>query len=63
MAPKEIYSKKGKTVEDVILQHVIMCDLARQCRRTFMVASVDASQCYDRVAHVMIAIMLRAYKV
>ena len=28
-----------------------------------MVASVDAAQCYDRIAHAIAALTLRAYKV
>ena len=63
LVPEEIYSAKGKTSEDAILHQVLMYDIARQLRRPLLVASVDASQCYDRVAHAMAALILRAYKV
>ena len=63
MVPEEIYSEKGRTSEDAILQQVLTYDIARQLRRPIIVASVDASQCYDRVAHAMAALTLRAYKV
>ena len=63
MVPEEIYSEKGKTAEDAILQQVLTYDLARQWKRPLLVASVDAAQCYDRVAHAMAALTLRAYKV
>ena len=63
MVPEEIYNEKGKTVKDAIFQQVLIYDLARQWRHPLIAASVDASQCYDRVAHAMTALTLRAYKV
>ena len=63
MVPEEVYSKKGKTAEDAILHQVLIYDLARQLRRPLLVASVDTSQCYDRIAHAMASLTLRAYKV
>ena len=63
MVPEEIYSEKGKTAEDAILHQVLLYDVARQLRRPMLVASVDASQCYDRIAHATAALTLRAYKV
>ena len=63
MVPEEIYSKKGKTAEDAILQQALLYDIARQLRRPLLVASVDAAQCYDRIAHATAALTLRAYKV
>ena len=38
-------------------------DIARQKRAPFIVASVDAAQCYDRIAHSVAALSLRASKV
>ena len=63
MVPEEIYSEKGKTAEDAILHQVLLYDMARQLRRPLLVASVDASQCYDHIAHAVAALTLRAYKV
>ncbi|KAK1748959.1 hypothetical protein QTG54_000898 [Skeletonema marinoi] len=63
LIPEEIFSEKGKTAEDAILQQVLMYDIARITKRPLLVAQVDASQCYDRVAHAMAALTLRAYKV
>ncbi len=60
---EDIYGTKGRMAEDVILQQVLVYDLARQLRRPVVVASVDASRCYDRVAHAMAELTLRAYKV
>ena len=63
LIPDEIYNEKGKTPEDAILQQVLVYDIARQLRRPLMVALVDAAQYYDRIAHVIAALTLRAYKV
>ena len=63
LVPDEIYSEKGRTAEDAILTQVLAYDIARQQRAPFIVASVDAAQCYDRVAHAMLALTLRASKV
>ncbi len=38
-------------MEDTILQQVLVYNLARLLKRTMAVASVDASQCYNRVVH------------
>ena len=63
MVPEEIYSEKGKTPEDAILQQVLVYDIARQLRRPLLVASVDAAQCYDRIAHTVVSLTIWAYKV
>ena len=63
LVPDEIYSEKGRTAEDAILHQVLAYDIARQKRAPFIVASVDAAQCYDRIAHAMAALTLRASKV
>ena len=51
MIPEEVYSDNGRTAEDAILQQVLAYDIAHQTKRPLLVASVDASSCYDRVAH------------
>ena len=63
LVPEEIYSKKGKMPEDSILQQVLVFDIARQLRRPLLATSVDAAQCYDRLAHAIAALTLYAYKV
>ena len=44
MIPEEIFSEKGRTVEDAILQQVLVYNIARQLKRQLMVALVDATQ-------------------
>ena len=50
LVPEETYIKKGKTTEDAILQQVLLFDILRQFRRPLLVTSVDAAQCYGRIA-------------
>ena len=40
-----------------------MYDIARQLKIPLLAASVDAEQCYNRVAHAMAALTLQAHKV
>ena len=63
LVPEEIYSAKGKTAEDTVLHQVLVYDLARQWKRPIVVSSVDASQCYDRIAHAPAALVMRAFQV
>ena len=63
MMPEEIYSKKGRTAGDVLLHQVLAYDIARQKRTPLIVASVDATQCYDRIAHGIVTLSMRAAKV
>ena len=63
LVPEEVFSKKGQTTEDAILLQVLASAIARQKRAPLIVASVDAAQCYNRVAHAMVALILRCSKV
>ena len=63
LVPNETYSKKEKTPEDAILQQVLVYDIARQLRRPLVIASVDVVQCYNRIAHAVVSLMLRAYTI
>ena len=60
---KEIFNEKGETTEDAILQQVLLYDITRQLKQPLVVVLVDAAQWYDRVAHAMTALTLRAYNV
>ena len=63
IVPEEIFSEKERTAEDAVLAQVLAYDIARQKRAPFIVASVDAAQCYDRIAHSIAALSLKASKV
>lgn len=63
MIPEEVYSKNEQTAEDPVLYQVLAYDITRQKRVLLIMTSVDAAQCYDRLAHTMAALTLRAFKV
>lgn len=61
--PEEIYSEKGWTAKDAVLHQVLAYNIARQKRVPFIMALVEAAQCYDMIAHGIAALSLRASKV
>ena len=63
LVPEEIYTKKGQTSEDSVLHQVLVYDIAQQKWALFIVALVDAAQYYNRIAHGIGAISLKASKV
>ena len=63
MVPEEIYSEKERTAEDAVLHQVLAYDIAQKKQTLLIVASVDAAQCYDRIAHGIAALSMRAVKV
>lgn len=63
LMPEEIFSKKNRTADDGTLSKVLFFDISRQTRRPAGVASVDAENCYDRVAHAMASLVFQAFGV
>ena len=55
--PEEHFSKKGSTAIDAKFDETLMRDISRQSRNPLAIVLVDAAQCYDRVNHVMLALM------
>ena len=55
--PEEHFSKKESTAEDAKVDKALTEDLSRQARHPTAVVSVDAAQCYDRVNHVIMALV------
>ena len=53
LIPEEIFSEKGRTAEDALFQQVLIFDIVCQKKVPLAVASIDASQCYDRIGHAM----------
>jgi hypothetical protein len=47
----EIYSEKNRLADDGTLAKVLFFDIIRQTRRSAGISSVDADNCYDRIAH------------
>ena len=61
LIPEEIFSERNKTADDGTLTKTLFFDLSRQSRRPAGVASVDADNCYDRVAHAMASLCFQAF--
>ena len=52
--PEEHSIKKGCTSVDATFDSLLATDICRQSRIPMTIASVDASQCYNRVLHLML---------
>jgi hypothetical protein len=59
----EIYSKKNWMVDDGTFTKTLFFDIARQARASAAIASVDASNCYDRIAHAIASLVFQAFGV
>ena len=57
LIPDEIFSEKGRMADDGDLSKVIFYDIVRQLKTTAAISSVDASNCYDRVAHAIASLI------
>jgi hypothetical protein len=51
MMPDEIYSEKNWMADDGTLTKTLLFDIAHQARASAAIAFIDASNCYDRIAH------------
>ena len=63
LMPDEIFSEKNRTAEDGTLAKILFFDISRQTRRPAGIASVDAENCYDSVAHAMASLCFQAFGV
>jgi hypothetical protein len=63
LMPEEIFSERNRMADDGTLSKTLFCDLARQARVPAAIASVDASNCYDRIAHAMASLIFQAFGV
>jgi hypothetical protein len=63
LMPEEIFSKQNRMADNGTLSKTLFCDLARQARVPAAIASVDASNCYDRIAHAMASLVFQAFGV
>jgi hypothetical protein len=61
LIPEEIYSERGRTADDGTLTKTLAFDIARQFKIPMGVASVDADNCYDRIAHAMASMVFQAF--
>ena len=58
--PQDQYSQRGSTAEDARMDSRLTTDLSRQLRHPMAIAAVDADQCYDRINHIIMSLVLLA---
>jgi hypothetical protein len=58
---KEIYSKKNCMADNGTLTKTLFYDVTRQARVPAAIASIDASNFYDRIAHAMALLVFQAF--
>ena len=63
LMPEEVYSERNRMADDGTLTKVITYDIVRQSRRPAGIASVDADNCYDRIAHAIASLVFQAFGV
>jgi hypothetical protein len=63
LMPEEIYSEKNRMADDGTLTKMLFYDVTRQARVPAATASVDASNCFDRIAHAMASLVFQAFGV
>eukprot|EP00956_Cyclotella_meneghiniana_P022017 scaffold40896_cov41-Cyclotella_meneghiniana.AAC.6 len=60
---EEIYSEQGRTAEDGALAKILFYDLVRQTKWPASIASIDAANCYDSIAHAIASLIFQAFGV
>jgi hypothetical protein len=63
LMPEEIFSKKNRIADNGTLCKMLFYDLTRQARVPVAIASVDASNCYNKIAHAMASMIFQAFGV
>ena len=63
LIPEEIFSEQNRTADDGGLAKTLFYDIARQTRTPAAITSVDASNCYDRIAHAMAPLIFQSFGV
>ena len=63
LMPEEIFSERGRMADDGGLAKILFYDIVRQTRLVAMISSVDASNCYDRIAHAIASLVFQAFGV
>jgi hypothetical protein len=63
LMPEEIFSERNRMADDGTLTKTLFYDISRQSRRPAGVASVDADNCFNRIAHAMASLCFQAFGV
>jgi hypothetical protein len=59
--PNEIFSERQRMADDGILSKTLFYDISQQFQTPAALASVDAANCCDRVAHACASLIFRAF--
>ena len=62
LIPEEIFSEQNQTAADGGLAKTLFYDIARQTRSSAAIASVDASNCYNWIAHAMESLIFQSFE-
>jgi hypothetical protein len=60
---EEIFGERNRMADNGTLSKMLFCNLARQARSPAAIASVDALNCCDRIAHAMASLVFQAFGV
>ena len=63
LMPDEIYIEKNRMADDGTLTKTLFFDMVRQSRVSAAITSVNASNCYDRIAHVIASLIFQSFGV
>ncbi len=63
LVPEEIFSEKNRMADDGGLAKTLFYDIMRQTRSPAAIASVDASNCYNWIAHAMALLIFQSFGV
>jgi hypothetical protein len=63
LMPEEVFSKKNRMEDHGTLTKTLFYDVTRQARVPAAIASIDASNCYNRIAHAMALLVFQAFGV
>jgi hypothetical protein len=63
LMPEESYSKRNRMADNRTLTKILAYDIIFQTRQPVGIASVDADNCYDRIAHAIASLVFQAFGV
>ncbi len=63
LIPEEIFSEKNHMVDNGGLAKTLFYNIVRQTRSSATIASVNASNCYNRIAHAMASLIFQSFGV
>ncbi len=63
LMPEEIFSEKNRMADDGTLCKTLFYDITRQAQVPAAITSVNASNCYNRIAHAIASLVFQAFRV